>query len=508
MKIKRLLFCLALLAVAPCLHAQVAASQAGEAQVTRDVRQLTREEIDDIVDLPLLQRMVAGYAKLGDGERLTWTYERLYALFPNSGDYAFALAALHARKGDKTKTYDILLKMKEQGFGIDIVDDKRFEKVADTELWKFLSQGLKANTAPFGEGKVAFELPKGDTLYESLAWDPERKQLLVGSARDGSIQRVAKDGKLVPFIKADATNGLWGVYALAVDAPRDLLYVAAAASTFFRGFSETDLGKSAVFKFQLSSGKFLERHLAPGLGTNTLTSITVGKDGQVFVADGVRNVIYRIDGGALKIVASDPNLKSLRGLAASDDGKLLYFADYMLGVFGIHLATGKGFAVEYNQDKLVLGGIDGLYWYDGTLVAIENGMRPQRVMRLTLSPEGSKVTRVMPLDVAHPEFKLATYGTVAGDKLYFIANSQRNLYGQYGDLKQGAVVEPVTVFESNLRFAWGQSGINTSAMPVRAAPIEEGRKLMQTKPSLLDGGEPRIEPEKSGTKKGDGKKGD
>lgn len=509
MKIKRLLLCLAVLAVAPCLQAQVPDAQAaGEAQATRDVRQLSKQEIDEIADLALLQRMAAGYAKIGDGERLTWTYERLHALFPNSGDYAFSLAALHARKGDKTKTYDVLLKMKEQGYGIDVVEDKRFEKVADTELWKYLSQSLKANMAPFGEGKVAFELPKGDTLYESLAWDPKREQLLVGSARDGSIQLAAKDGTLKPFIKPDASNGLWGVYAMAVDAPRDLLYVAASASTFFRGFSQADLGKSAVFKFQLSTGKFVERYLAPGEGTHTLTSITVGKGGQMFVADGRRNMIYRVEGGALKLVAADPNLKSLRGLAVSDDGKLLYFADYMLGIFGIHLATGKGFPVEFNQASLVLGGIDGLYWYDGTLIAIENGMRPQRVMRLTLSPEGSKITRVMPLDVARPAFKLPTYGTVAGDKLFFIANSQRNLYGQYGDLKQDAVLEPVKVFESNLRFAWGQSGINTSVMPVRAAPLEEGKKLMQTKPSLMDGPAPRIEPENPDPKKNDDKRGD
>ena len=516
MKIKSLLCCLALLAGAPGIQAQVpagpaAAADGADAQPARDVRKLTKEEIEAIPDLALLQRLAAGYAKIGDGERLTWTYEHLHALFPNSGDYAFSLAALYARKGEKTKTYDILLKMKEQGYGLDLESDKRFEKVADTELWKYLAQSLKANMAPFGEGKVAFELPPGDTLYESLAWDPGRQQLLVGSARDGSIQLVAKNGKLKPFIKPDATNGLWGVYALAADGPRDLLYVAATSSTFFRGFSESDLGKSAVFKFKLSDGKFLGRYLAPGMGPHTLTSITVGKDGQMFVADGRRNTIYRIEGSELKVVAADPNLKSLRGLAVSDDGKLLYFADYMLGLFGIHLATGKGFAVEYNPGSLVLGGIDGLYWYNGTLVVIENGMRPQRVMRLSLSAEGNKISRVMPLDVANPAFKLPTYGAVAGEKLYFIANSQKNLYGQYGELKDGAVSEPVKVFDSNLRFAWDQSGINTSVMPVRAAPFEEGKKLMQTAPSLLNSGEPRIEPApepKPGDKKPDEKKGD
>ena len=143
----------------------------------------------------------------------------------------------------------------------------------------------------------------------------------------------------------------------------------------------------------------------------------------------------------------------------------------------------------------MLGGIDGLYWYDGTLVVIENGMHPQRVLRLTLSAEGSTITKVMPIAVAHPAFRLPTYGTVAGDALYFIANSQKGSYGQYGELRAGAEPEPVKVFRSDLRFAWDQSGINTSATPVRAAPFEEGKQLMQTRPSLLDGGAPRVEPD-------------
>lgn len=505
MKIKRLLCCLALLAGASILQAQSPATRlAGTdpAEAVRDVRQLTKAEIDAIDDADLLLRMVAGYAKIRDGGRLTWVYERLHNLFPNVGDYAFALAVLYANKGDKTATYDILLKMKEQGYGYDLENDKRFEKVADTELWTFIAQSLKANMSPFGEGKPAFDLPKGDFLHESLAWDPKRKQLLVGSAREGTIQLAGTDGKLKPFIRPDATNGLWGVYAMAVDAERDLLYVAATSSTLFKGFSQDDLGKSGVFKFQLSSGRFLERYLAPGPGTHSLTSITVGKSGAMFAADGLRNLIYRIEGRELKVAVVDPNLKSIRGLAVSDDGKLLYFADYQLGLFGVHLATGKGFPVLYNPKTLVLGGIDGLYWYDGTLVTIENGMHPKRVMRLSLSPEGSRITKVMPLDVANPAFELPTYGTVAGDKLYFIANSQKGNYGQYGDVRDATAFEPVKVFRSDLRFNWDQ-GITSPVMPVRAASPEEGRKLMQTRPTLLDAVERSEAEQAKGEKKGE-----
>ena len=148
-------------------------------------------------------------------------------------------------------------------------------------------------------------------------------------------------------------------------------------------------------------------------------------------------------------------------MAVSDDGKTLYFADYALGVLGVDLAAGKGFDLKYDPGKLVLGGIDGLYWYDHTLVVIENGMSPRRVMRLSLSADGRSITKAMPLDAAHPALQLPTYGAIDGDGLYFVANSQKNKYGAYGTPKDDAKLEAVKVFRSNLRFAWNEGGIAT-----------------------------------------------
>jgi hypothetical protein len=165
-------------------------------------------------------------------------------------------------------------------------------------------------------------------------------------------------------------------------------------------------------------------------------------------------MIYRVDNGALKVMVENPKLTSIRGLAVSGDGKKLYFADYALGLFGVDLAAGKGFDLEYPADRLVLGGIDGLYWYDDALVAIENGMSPKRVIRLRLDETGRSVAHVMPLDAANPAFSLPTYGVVDGDSLYFVANSQKGLYDQYGVLKDASKLEGTKVFKSDLRFAW------------------------------------------------------
>lgn len=481
MNIKRLLCCLALLLAAPLV---IADTPAAKSPVQRDATTFTEQQINEITSSDVLNRMVAGYGRLDDQQRLGWTLARLSALNPDSGDLRMMLALTYAKQGDKSKTYDLLLKMKEQGYGVDLSDDPRFEKVTGTEAWNYVVENLKMNLNPFGEGKVAFELPKGDTLFESIAWDPKRQKFLVGSVREGKIYIADMHGKLKDFIAPADGSGLWSVYAMDVDAAHDLLYVTSSSSLYFKGFREADLNKTGLFKFKLSTGKLLEKYLLPvDQRTHTLSSITVGKDGKVFVADGLRNEIYTIEDNRLKLVVANPRLTSIRGLAVSDDGNTLYFADYALGIFGADLKSGTGFPLAHDTKHLVLGGIEGLYWYEGTLVAIENGMSPNRVIRLSLSADGKSVSKMMPLDVANPAFEIPTYGTIAGNDLYFIANSQKNVYGQYGDLKDKDALQAVRIFRSNLRFAWNEGGIAASIVAKDKAHTGAAEESAAPKPA-------------------------
>jgi sugar lactone lactonase YvrE len=473
MKIKRILCC-ALFALATAF-AQ-AQTQPGGAPAGPDPHALTEAQIKQAQVPSALYKLAAIYKQSGDLQRLVWCLQRLTVLMPNTGELKLALASVYAAEGDKSQTYNVLIHMQKQGFGYDLAANPSFAKVNDTRAWNFIVDSLKDNMKPFGEGKVAFTLPKGDYLFESLVFDPKRKQFLVGSVREGKIYLVGKDGKLQDFIAPDASNGLWSVYAMAADPANDALYVASTSSVYFKGFSQADYGKAGVFKFKLSSGKLVNKYLlAPDNQPRTLSSIAVGGNGQVFAADGLRSIIYRLDGGALKLMVENPKLTSIRGLAVSGDGKRLYFADYSLGVFGVDLAAGRAFDLDYATERLVLGGVDGLYWYDGTLVAIENGMSPRRVMRLTLDKDGHKIEKAMPLDVANTAFGLPTYGAIDGDALYFVANSQKNDYDAYGVPKDASKFEGVRVFRSDLRFAWNETGIATQASPAGAtAPAPAG----------------------------------
>ncbi|MBO9664925.1 hypothetical protein [Dokdonella sp.] len=478
MKIKQILCALAFSAMAATAFVRPASA---DGQPAVDPAKLSEAQITQMQVPQALFKLATIYKESGDLERLSWALRRLVALRPSSPELKLALATTYAQRGQKTETYELLLAMQKQGLGYDLTKNENFSKVSDTRVWKYILEGLEANLKPFGEGKVAFSLPAGDYMFESLAYDPARKRFLAGSVREGKIYLVGKDGKLEDFITPSAANGLWSVYAMAVVPEDDALYVASTASVYFKGFKQDDYGKAGVFKFKLSTGKLVDKYLLlPDGNPRTLSTIAAGRGGLVFAADGLRNQIYRLDGGQLKLTMENPHLTSVRGLALDDAGKTLYFADFSLGVFGIDLNAGRGFDVAYDPRSLTLGGIDGLYWYQQNLVVIENGMSPQRVMRLSLSEDGRKIMRATPLDASNADFELPTYGAIDGDGLYFIANSQKNLYDGYGTLKSDAKPKPVKVFRSDLRFAWDAKGTPDLRPPHMMPMLPESRSTPGT----------------------------
>jgi sugar lactone lactonase YvrE len=460
--------------------------EAAKAEMIKKAVALTRDQIMQSHDPNALRKLAQIYTDAGEPEHMQWTLERLTQLFPNSGNLRVQLAMIYAGEGKKSETYDTLLRLINQGYYYDLGNDQRFDGAHGTKVWDYIVKTFEDNDKPFGEGKVAFDLPKGDNLYESIAWDPKRKQFLVGSVRDGGIYLADGKGGIKDFIKADAANGLMAVFGLAVDAAHDRLYAISNGVAHFNHFDAAMVGKAGVFEFVLSSGKFVRSALLPvDDGKHILSSITIDPTGKVYAADGVVQQIYKYDNGALKLITGNSSLTGIRGLAVSGDGRTLYFADTVLGLFGLDLGQDKPFTLGYDQNRLALGGIDGLYWYDNTLVAIQSGMSPKRVMRLKLSDDGRSIVMPQPLDAAQPAFGLPTVGAVVGDDLYFIANSQRGMYDNLGALTDAAKLEPEHIFRSNLRYAWDAK---PRAMPVPHNYTEEElKKIRSEKPKGFEG---------------------
>lgn len=447
------------------------AAPSPQAALVQRAEALSEEQIKQSHDLEGLSKLGQIYGAQNDMPRLIWVLQRTSELLPNSGDLKLQLAMAYARIDDKTRAYDTLMRMQMQGFGYDIAKDPRFEPIHGTRVWDYIVANLEVNAKPFGEGKPAFELPRGDHLFDTLAWDAKRGRWLVGSRREGGVRLADETGKLADFLAADAAKGPWQTDALAVDAAHDRLYLASSSTPLFNGFNADNAGKSALFEYELASGKLRHSYVVPG-GAQALSALVAGPQGELYAADGARRTVFKLDNGALVPILSNPKLTGISALALSGDGRTLYLADFALGIFGFDLAKTAAFELAYNREQLVLGGIVDMHWYDGHLVVVEDGMVPKRVMRLKLSADGRGVEGAMPLDVAQPAFAALGRGAVAGDKLYFFANRQDDLYDAHGVLTDATALQPTRVFRSNLRFAWGQSGVGRGVMPV--APGKPG----------------------------------
>ena len=82
-------------------------------------------------------------------------------------------------------------------------------------------------------------------------------------------------------------------------------------------------------------------------------------------------------------------------------------------------------------------GIDGLYRHGNDLVAVQNGIRPHRVVAFSLSADGGSVTASRILASGLAEFDEPTLGVVHGGDFYFVANSHWNRFDRENRLPAG-----------------------------------------------------------------------
>jgi hypothetical protein len=430
-----LLVCLFVAAAAPAMaFAQQPAAEPPDGASVIPAAQL-ESALASMDDPNALLQLAGQLRDAGERAKETLVWKRLVAIRPHMGVYRYELAAAYAQQDLKSETYNTLLELQASGFGHRVEDDPRFKNVTDTQVWGYIVEGFTRNRDSFGEGRVVHTLPRQDLLIESLVFDPTRGRLLAGSVREGKVFSVEEDGSLKTLVEANAENGLWGVFGVAVDAERGVLWVASTAVPHFRAYSaERDLGKAGIFKFELASGKFIKSFLSPVVPGQSffMSNIAAAGDGSVYALDGVNSAIYQVRDDSFRRLLHAPHLSGLRGITVSADSKRVYFSDLERGIFGLDLDTAKPFDVAVPKN-LSLASIEALSFWNGYLLAVQNGLPPNRVMRLKLSDSGKQIIEAHPLLASQQALPLQVGVTVAPDaSVYLIGNSQRDNYDRFG----------------------------------------------------------------------------
>ena len=254
----------------------------------------------------------------------------------------------------------------------------------------------------------------------------------MGSVHHARILRVTPEGTPSTFVAEMPDR--WAPLGMRVDPDRRVLWVAATALPQTSGYSPADSGRSGILRFDLRTGRVTGRYEVPRDGAaHAIGDVVVSRGGDVYGSDSRSPVIYRLASGSdsLERFVESPLFLSAQGLDFDRDQRVLYVADYARGMLRVDLASRRVSQVESADTVLALG-IDGLYFHQGALIGIQNGVEPHRVTRFTIDRTGNRLTRQHVLERAHPRYDEPTLGVLVAGELFYVGNAQWERFGEDG----------------------------------------------------------------------------
>lgn len=366
----------------------------------------------------------------GDTEAWVAATEKLHALRPFNQDFMTHLIQGYAQTGQTSKAFNMMLLMQQQGLAADWSQFEELEDMRQHNLYEHLADLMQKAGEPFGQAQAHLfaTVPGRISMPEAMAYDTNTDRLFIGTVREGSIYVTDDEGAdgWSVFADVESVPDLMAVFGLAIDEERNHLWVATGMASQYRFYRQSAFGRAALIKLDLDTGAHISTHrLIPDGRAHLLGAITVASDGTVYATDSLMPLVYHLppDADHPRVFFGSAALTSLRGLALNEALNKLYIADYEQGVMVLDTSGGQQAWRLAIPETLNLGGIDGLYLSGNYLVAIQNGISPERVVRLELGADGLGVVAVAPIVAALESFDAPTYGAMDGSELYFFANS-------------------------------------------------------------------------------------
>jgi hypothetical protein len=365
-----------------------------------------------------------------DYVKLRETLLELKPLLPGNPRIVYSLAASNAVLGDPLAALAGLRNLAGMGLIYDFAADADFTSLRKSREFAEIVQRVDDNKKPVSDSTPSFTLAERDLIPEDIAYDPKSSRFFVSSVRQSKIIAVLGATDSRDFAKTG-----WPVLALRVDARRRILWAATGWLPHCEHCNKADEDKSALLAYDLDTGALRQRIDSPVKGL--LGDMTISRAGEIFVSEGIHGAVLRLRPGANRLERIDMpgEFPSPQTPALSSDEKTLYVPDYVRGIAAITLATG-GVTWLQPADDIALSGIDGLYVYRGSFLAVQNGTTPPRIVRCSLDLRKQEV-----LEANTPALGEPTHGTIVGNTFYFIANSGWDQYDDEGKKKGSAPVE-------------------------------------------------------------------
>jgi len=344
----------------------------------------------------------------------------------------FNRALAEVLDGDAETALDTVSGLVASGVDYGVAEIQEFEPLKQLSGWATYADSVAKLAEPVGSAAVAYSHYVADFVPEGIAIGGDG-ELYLGSIRHGTIVRIDDTADVL----SDAISH-WSVFGIRLDGKGGLWFASAAVPEFAKN-SEAVSGRTGLFRLDLKSKEITHKMLLPaGEEPQVLGDFIFVDDDTLLATESLTGALYRfsISAETSTQVIAPGALRSMQGLVLDKTGRYSYVSDYVGGLFRIALADNTVERVVADESTGLFG-IDGLYRYGNRLIAIQNGIRPNRVIEFALSEDGLEVTDSRVLARNLPDFDEPTLGTVVGDEFFFVANSHWNRFDRDGNLPEG-----------------------------------------------------------------------
>ena len=360
--------------------------------------------------------------------------------------YLLRMASVEVHLDHKTEALRLLEQYVAMGLSYDVAKDDDLQPLLSEKGFAKIAAKMKQHTAPISRAEQVCVLPQADIMPEDIAFEPASDTFVVSSIQHHTLYRISLPAKnksecMMEELPLPDEAKRWPLLAVSADSTRNALWTTASAMPGFSGFPKEDDGKAALLEIDPVSARVLHRFSAETGGPAVLGDMSVDHDGNVYVSDSIGGGVYRLHGSPemakLEKIVDGPFSPQTPALAR--DGQRLFVADYPIGVAVINLSAPANHQIEYLHipDNVAATGLDGLCLSGDSLIGIQNGTEPARIVRFHLNPSQTQITSAEIIEQASGRLGEPTHAIEANGWIYVIANVGWDQVDDQGKLKPG-----------------------------------------------------------------------